>query len=84
MTGCSDCEEADVALKDKDITEMFEVQRVYRTNETRDGKVIDEFSMLRHIFSIDWYPTFVILLDDGIEFVRKTPTDDLKAAILGS
>lgn len=78
MTGCPDCSEADDMLVENDnLFQQFEINRIYRKNETDPAKRRDEFALFKYAFNVSWYPSFIVIINDEISFIGQESIDDL-------
>ena len=77
MDGCVDCEEMEQLLKQNDMYQLYDVQKLY-TQETQDSsKKVDKYNVFSSIYKIEWYPSFLLIQDDGIEIISNENSNDL-------
>lgn len=82
MEGCNDCKNADEILKDDEITNKYDIIKLYRSSDPDDGRLIDKGGFFAKVYDIDWYPTFVKIFDEGYEIIREVAIEDLKEIIM--
>jgi hypothetical protein len=83
MPGCPDCAEADPIVYDNEITDKFHITRIELVKGAEMHEIKDEYNIFRKIYSIDWYPSFLIINDDNTwGIVRKVELDVMKEKIL--
>lgn len=79
MEGCPDCVEADVVLQDIDITDNFKIMTIYKYDDTDISHIKDDYALFRLVYGIKWYPSFLVLKEDGdYSFVGQVPIETLK------
>lgn len=86
MVGCPDCEFASKVIEENNLENEFEIITLYRDRENVPSELraqVDNGNTLASIYKVDWYPTFLILKEDGsYEIVRRTEESELKETLL--
>ena len=82
MEGCPDCEKADKIVSQRQITDKFDVNRLYRFDDEKEEVLKDVYGVFRQVYGIQWYPSFVIFKNNGIKIIGETPESKLEAEIL--
>lgn len=83
MEGCPDCMEVEPIISSNIIQNIYDVTTIYRSNDPKDGRLLDNYNIFRHVYDIEWYPSFLIL--DGIEdyyFIGETSIENLENLLL--
>ena len=80
MIGCPDCEEADTVIYTDDIQDKYEIIKI--SIDKNDLKVdkdgyMDDMRLYKNIYSITWYPSFLLLSEDKYEFIGEVSMDEL-------
>lgn len=85
MPGCPDCADANPIVYDSEVTDQFHITRIEIVRGAEAHDIKDEYSILKKIYKIDWYPSFLIIKNDGTwSIIRKIEPDIMKAEILKS
>jgi|GEM_PF-2135764 hypothetical protein len=83
MPGCPDCADANPIVYSEEITNKVFMTRIELVRGAESHDIKDEYNFFRKIYSIDWYPSFLIInKDNSWNIVRKVELSDMKQAIL--
>lgn len=83
MPGCPDCADANPIIYSDVITNVLHVTRIELVKGAEPYDIKDEFSIFRKIYKIDWYPSFLVIENDGKwGIVRKVELAELQKNIL--
>ena len=83
MEGCPDCKAADEVIEQsEDIKNNYDIVRIYRSNSKEKHDYTDVYELYRHIYDINWYPSFIILEDGTYRFIGEVPLNELADLIL--
>ena len=83
MPGCPDCEEASQIISSSLIGRTFNITRIERDKNANDGDIVDKLGIYKMVYGIDWYPSFLVLQENGdFSFVGKTDADELEQTLL--
>lgn len=77
MPGCPDCEAANSVLSEIKLEDQFDIKYVYKYDTTDSSKVIDYDKLFASIYDITWYPSFLVLSDNGYRIIGKMPIDEI-------
>lgn len=78
MPGCPDCTEATKLLDENDFSKYYHITKIDLDRGGKIGNIVDDCEIFRTAFAIDWYPSFVIIRQDGIvKIVRKVALTEL-------
>ena len=80
MDGCSDCEAANPIIEGEKIQDKYQVVTIYREKD-KGKEIIDTYSLLKRVYEITWYPSFVIL-DKETRIIGETPLQELETLLL--
>lgn len=80
MDGCSDCEAANPIIEGEKIQDKYQVVTIYREKD-KGKEIIDTYSLLKRVYEITWYPSFVIL-DKETKIIGETPLQELETLLL--
>lgn len=85
MVGCKDCEAAAPIVKEVQTQRRIPLKTIYcdKENVPEEKKSeVDHGNILAHIYGIRWYPSFVVMKENGRLIVGQTPEEKLKASLL--
>jgi len=83
MPGCPDCADANPIIFSDEIADKVFMTRIELVRGAESYDIKDEFNLFKKIYSIDWYPSFLIINNDGSwDIVRKVEVADMKEIIL--
>lgn len=84
MPGCPDCDTAsDIIYGSSQISENFNITRIERENGASETDIIDKLGIFENIYSIDWFPSFLIINRDKTwSIIRKTDVSMLEDVLL--
>ena len=83
MPGCPDCADANPIVYSDEISDKTFMTRIELVRGAEDHDIKDEYNFFRKIYSIDWYPSFLVINNDNSwDIVRKVELNDMKQAIL--
>ena len=64
------------------IKNNYDIVRIYRSNSKEKHDYTDVYELYRHIYDINWYPSFIILEDGTYRFIGEVPLNELADLIL--
>ncbi len=82
MKGCGDCEAADELIDSEEVSERYDVVRIYRDKTEEEGEAGDDFGLFREVYGISWYPSFEILRGSEREFVGEVSLGELERILM--
>ena len=83
MPGCPDCEDANSIIYSDAIADSFVITRIERDKNAQPEDIVDELNIFKNVYDIDWYPSFLVLMEDGsYSMIRKIDLSDLEEQIL--
>ena len=83
MPGCPDCADANPIMFSDEIADKAFMTRIELVGGAESYDIKDEFNLFKKIYSIDWYPSFLIINNDGSwDMVRKVELGEMKEIIL--
>lgn len=77
MDGCPDCQNAEKLLNDNNIASKYDMITIYTVDSKGEKECVDEGEVLKNIYDIDWYPSFLILDGDKYEFIGQESDEKL-------
>ena len=77
MEGCPDCKRAEEILEENDIFSGYTSLTVFTEDSFGKEEVVDIGSLFLSIYDIDWYPSFLVIGDDGFELIRQESEENL-------
>lgn len=78
MDGCPDCERVMSNSKVVDVLNKYDLITVYTSNSYGEQEFVDIGNIFRNIFDISWYPSFLIIDEDGsTHFIGEEPDDNV-------
>ena len=77
MEGCPDCKRAEEILEENDIFSGYNSLTVFTEDSFGKEEVVDIGSLFLSIYDIDWYPSFLVIGDDGFELIRQESEENL-------
>lgn len=80
MEGCPDCEAVTPLVTGDELNEKYEVVTLYKKDDT-DQELTDRYGLLKNIYGIVWFPSFVIL-DGQRTIIGETPLEELEELLL--
>ena len=85
MPGCPDCTEATQYIKDNKIESLYNMVRIELERGAKTTDIIDECDIYKTAYSIDWYPSFLILYPNGeYTIIRRVEMNELVSILLTS
>jgi len=83
MPGCPDCAEANPIVYSEEVMDKAFMTRIELVRGAKEHEMKDDYNFFRKIYSIDWYPSFLVINNDGSwDIVRKVELDNMKQDIL--
>lgn len=85
MVGCKDCAAAEPIVQGTAVQQAFQTLTVYcdTANIPDEGRdAVDHGNVLAQIYGIRWYPSFVILGENGRIILGETPINALEQNLL--
>ena len=76
MEGCGDCEFADQLIVEKELNNIYNIQRIYSYRTQNPDLEVDKYKILMKIYKITWYPSFLILSNDEYHFYGEENTKE--------
>ncbi len=76
MDGCKDCAAAEKLIKSNNIEEKYNIIRIYRKEINDKLGIANEVSILKKIYSIDWYPTFIKVKNNGEYTITREVSEE--------
>ena len=77
MDGCPDCQNVEKLLNDNSIASKYDMITIYTVDSKGEKECVDEGEVLKNIYDIDWYPSFLILDGDKYEFIGQESDEKL-------
>lgn len=84
MEGCKDCENAAPIIENSDIQDKYTIYDIYTEESYGNKEEVDVGNVFLTIYSLDWYPSFIIIDDKDYVDIGKIPVEDLESAILNA
>ncbi len=76
MENCPDCMRADDLLNDNNVSDLYEIITIYTDDSAGSKPVVDRNELLKTIYAIEWYPSFVIINSDSYQIIGKQDRDE--------
>lgn len=80
MIGCPDCEAVDPIIDSNEICGYYNVIKIFVEKNTTSDKTdlfMDDLKLYKKVYSISWYPSFLLIDTDRYMFVGKTEKEEL-------
>lgn len=77
MDACPDCQNVEKLLNDNSIASKYDMITIYTVDSKGEKECVDEGEVLKNIYDIDWYPSFLILDGDKYEFIGQESDEKL-------
>lgn len=78
MEGCPDCAAADEALANDSGKEARSLHYLYTYNDEEPSHERDEYALLKLVYGIEWYPSFLVLQsEEEYEIIGEVPVETL-------
>ena len=80
MIGCPDCEAVDPIIDSSEISEHYNVIKISVEKNTIADKTdlfMDDLKLYKKVYSISWYPSFLLIDNDRYMFVGETEKEEL-------
>ncbi len=78
MEGCPDCATADDILTNDERTDERNLYYLYTYNDIEPSHERDEYALLKLVYGIEWYPTFLVLQsEEEYRIVGEVPVETL-------
>lgn len=78
MDGCPDCAAADDILANDEGKDERNLYYLYTYNDTEPSHERDEYALLKLVYGIEWYPSFLILQsEEEYRIVGEVPVETL-------
>lgn len=78
MEGCPDCAAADDILANDEGKDERNLYYLYTYNDTEPSHERDEYALLKLVYGIEWYPSFLILQsEEEYRIVGEVPVETL-------
>lgn len=85
MPGCPDCEKADDVVSSSEIQNAFNITRIERDKNASEDDIVDKLGIFKMVYGIDWYPSFLILRENGDHsIIGKIEPEKLKQTLMES
>lgn len=78
MEGCKDCEMAENMMDQNNIHEKYNVLNIYTEESYGEQEFVDVGCLFLEIYKIEWYPSFLIMDQEGVQFVGKNSIENLR------
>lgn len=82
MQGCMDCAAADEVIREKNLEEQFEIIRIYTEDAEEQDLITDRMQLFRQVFDINWYPSFLLVREDGSDLIVEYRLEELQDRLL--
>lgn len=64
MKGCPDCKKASKTIKDKKLSNSYNISTINYWEEGSKDTNLDYFNLYANLFDIEWYPSFILISKD--------------------
>lgn len=78
MEGCKDCEMAENMMDQNNIHEKYNVLTIYTEESYGEQEFVDVGRLFLEIYGIEWYPSFLIMDHENVQFVGKNSIENLR------
>lgn len=82
MTGCPDCAKMDEVIQKDTIQNLYEVIYLYRSIERDVSLFIDKYSIFRKVYDVVWYPSFLLMDENGYQLIGEMSQDELETMLI--
>lgn len=85
MPGCPDCEDITPIIYSEPIESKFHITRIETEKNAAVTDIKDELNIFKKVYEINWYPTFLLINEDGKwEIIRKLDKSKIEQTILSA
>ena len=78
MDGCPDCAAADDILANDDGKDKRSLHYLYTYNDTDPSHERDEYALLKLVYGVEWYPSFLVLQsEEEYRIIGEVPIETL-------
>lgn len=76
---CQACIEAEHIISSESIQNSYDVTTIYGDKDPKDGRLLDDYNIFRHVYDMKWYPSFLILNDiEDYSFLDGVPIEEIE------
>lgn len=83
MEGCPDCEAVEPLVESKDITNEYDVYKIYKYDDVKN-EIKDSNKLFKQIYDIEWYPSFLIIDQESYQIIGEVSQEELASLLLSS